>query len=84
MPHIASMGIYVVKADIMRELLIDKFATANDFGSEIIPGAVTDGKKVQVSRPSHSRRVALPARKSLHSHALSHNTTCCTNIAQVR
>ena len=47
MPHIASMGIYVVKASVMRELLIDKYPTANDFGSEIIPGAVKEGKKVQ-------------------------------------
>lgn len=47
MPHIASMGIYVVKASVMRELLMDAYATANDFGSEIIPGAVAMGKRVQ-------------------------------------
>ena len=47
MPHIASMGIYVVKASVMRELLLDAYATANDFGSEIIPGAVAMGKRVQ-------------------------------------
>jgi Nucleotidyl transferase len=47
MPHIASMGIYVVKASVMKELLISKYPTANDFGSEIIPGAVAEGKKVQ-------------------------------------
>ena len=47
MPHIASMGIYVVKASVMKELLLGTYPTANDFGSEIIPGAVKEGKRVQ-------------------------------------
>ena len=47
MPHIASMGIYVVKASVMKELLLGTYPTANDFGSEIIPGAVAEGKRVQ-------------------------------------
>jgi ADP-glucose pyrophosphorylase len=47
MPHIASMGIYVIKASVMRELLLNAYADANDFGSEIIPGAVAMGKRVQ-------------------------------------
>lgn len=47
MPHIASMGIYVVKASVMKELLLDVYPSANDFGSEIIPGAVKEGKHVQ-------------------------------------
>lgn len=47
MPHIASMGIYVVKADAMRKLLMDAYPNANDFGSEVIPGAVSQGMRVQ-------------------------------------
>ena len=47
MPHIASMGIYVVKADVMRKLLMSAYPSANDFGSEIIPGAVDLGMRVQ-------------------------------------
>jgi ADP-glucose pyrophosphorylase len=47
MPHIASMGIYVVKADVMRKLLMTAYPSANDFGSEIIPGAVDLGMRVQ-------------------------------------
>jgi hypothetical protein len=50
MPHIASMGIYVVKADAMRQLLLESYPEANDFGSEVIPGAVGQGMKVQVCR----------------------------------
>lgn len=48
MPHIASMGIYVVKADAMRKLLMEAYPNANDFGSEVIPGAVELGMRVQV------------------------------------
>lgn len=48
MPHIASMGIYVVKADAMRKLLSESCPNANDFGSEVIPGAVEEGMRVQV------------------------------------
>lgn len=47
LPHIASMGIYVVKAAAMRKLLIDLFPEADDFGSEVIPGAVGQGMRVQ-------------------------------------
>eukprot|EP00884_Botryococcus_braunii_P018213 jgi/Botrbrau1/5075/Bobra.37_1s0039.1 len=39
------MGIYVVKADVMHDLLMDKFKDANDFGSEVIPGSPADGKE---------------------------------------
>jgi glucose-1-phosphate adenylyltransferase len=46
-PHIASMGIYVIKASVMKELLLKAYVDANDFGSEIIPGAVAMGKRVQ-------------------------------------
>lgn len=48
MPHIASMGIYVVKAGAMRKLLSEAYPDANDFGSEVIPGAVELGMRVQV------------------------------------
>jgi len=47
MPHIASMGIYVVKAEAMRKLLMEAYPSANDFGSEVIPGAVSQGMRVQ-------------------------------------
>ncbi|EFH40143.1 hypothetical protein ARALYDRAFT_494882 [Arabidopsis lyrata subsp. lyrata] len=47
MPYIASMGIYVVSRDVMLELLRDKFPGANDFGSEVIPGATSLGLRVQ-------------------------------------
>ncbi|THG05746.1 glucose-1-phosphate adenylyltransferase small subunit 2, chloroplastic-like [Camellia sinensis] len=47
MPFIASMGIYVVSKDVMINLLAEKFPGANDFGSEIIPGATSIGMRVQ-------------------------------------
>lgn len=43
MPYIASMGIYVVGKDVMTNLLRDQFPGANDFGSEVIPGATSIG-----------------------------------------
>ena len=46
-PFIASMGIYVFKASAMLELLEMHFPHANDFGSEIIPGAKDMGLNVQ-------------------------------------
>jgi glucose-1-phosphate adenylyltransferase len=46
-PYIASMGIYVCKASAMKELLTESYRTEHDFGSDIIPGACADGKKVQ-------------------------------------
>lgn len=47
MPYIASMGIYVVSKDAMLKLLRDQFPQANDFGSEVIPGATSVGMAVQ-------------------------------------
>eukprot|EP01025_Chloroclados_australasicus_P040827 TRINITY_DN428_c0_g3_i1.p1 TRINITY_DN428_c0_g3~~TRINITY_DN428_c0_g3_i1.p1 ORF type:complete len:244 (-),score=31.65 TRINITY_DN428_c0_g3_i1:341-1072(-) len=47
MPHIASMGIYVVKVEAMKKLLLDLYPEANDFGSGGIPGAVGQGMRVQ-------------------------------------
>lgn len=45
-PYIASMGVYVFKADILFKLLKWRYPTSNDFGSEIIPSAV-DEQNVQ-------------------------------------
>lgn len=42
------MGIYVVSKDAMIKLLRDDFPQANDFGSEVIPGATSLGMKVKV------------------------------------
>ena len=46
MPYIASMGIYVISKDVMLNLLRDQFPGANDFGSEVIPGATSIGMRV--------------------------------------
>jgi glucose-1-phosphate adenylyltransferase len=48
MPYIASMGIYVVSKHVMLDLLRDKFPGANDFGSEVIPGATELGMRVRI------------------------------------
>jgi ADP-glucose pyrophosphorylase len=49
MPFIASMGIYVLKASAIKELLTQHFPTKHDFGSDIIPGAKDLGMKIQVT-----------------------------------
>lgn len=46
MPFIASMGIYVFSKNVMLDLLREKFPKANDFGSEVIPGATSIGLRV--------------------------------------
>lgn len=46
MPFLASMGIYVIKGALLKELL-DSEADANDFGSEVIPMAKEKGHKIQ-------------------------------------
>ncbi|KAF2292483.1 hypothetical protein GH714_023507 [Hevea brasiliensis] len=48
MPYIASMGIYVVSKNAMLDLLREKFPGANDFGSEVIPGATSIGMRVSI------------------------------------
>lgn len=48
LPYIASMGIYVVSKNVMLDLLREKFPGANDFGSEVIPGATSIGMRVCV------------------------------------
>ena len=47
MPYIASMGIYVVSKEAMISLLRNDFPEANDFGSEVIPGATAMGMNVR-------------------------------------
>lgn len=49
MPYIASMGIYVLKASAIAELLTKHFPDGHDFGSEIIPGAKDMGFNIQVA-----------------------------------
>lgn len=46
-PYIASMGIYVMKASALKEMLEVHMPDANDFGNEIIPGARQMGYKIQ-------------------------------------
>ncbi|XP_057957065.1 inactive glucose-1-phosphate adenylyltransferase small subunit 2, chloroplastic [Malania oleifera] len=45
--NFASMGIYVINRDTMTKLLTEYFPRANDFKSEVIPGAISSGMKVQ-------------------------------------
>lgn len=47
LPYIASMGIYVISKDAMIRMLAEDFPEANDFGSEVIPGACDKGAKVR-------------------------------------
>lgn len=51
LPYIASMGIYVISRDAMLQLLRTEFPEANDFGSEVIPGATEKGMKVGEAVP---------------------------------
>ena len=39
-PFLASMGIYVFRKDVLRQLLVDEMPKAADFGKEIIPEAL--------------------------------------------
>lgn len=43
-----SMGIYVIKRDIMIKLLEQVLPKANDFRSEVIQGAISMGMKVRI------------------------------------
>ncbi|XXG44604.1 hypothetical protein AAC387_Pa01g4359 [Persea americana] len=45
--YLGSMGIYVIKRDVMMKLLTEYFPKANDFLSEVIAGAISMGMKVQ-------------------------------------
>ncbi|KAL5583588.1 hypothetical protein UlMin_016030 [Ulmus minor] len=42
-----SMGIYLINKDTMKKLVHEDFPNANDLKSEVIPGAVSSGMKVQ-------------------------------------
>ncbi|KAK6914429.1 Nucleotidyl transferase domain [Dillenia turbinata] len=42
---LASLGIYVINSNVMRKLL-EEMPNANDFGKEVIPGAISRGMKV--------------------------------------
>lgn len=42
----ASMGIYVISKEVMVKILREDFPWANDFRSEVIPGAISLGMKV--------------------------------------
>lgn len=46
LPYIASMGIYVISKEALIRFLSQDFTSANDFGSEVIPGACAKGSKV--------------------------------------
>lgn len=46
-PYIASMGIYVMKAEALKDLLLEQMPEGHDFGNEIIPEARKKGYKVQ-------------------------------------
>jgi glucose-1-phosphate adenylyltransferase len=41
------MGIYVMKASALKQLLQDDLPEANDFGNEIIPAAKDAGMRIQ-------------------------------------
>ncbi|KAL4631768.1 hypothetical protein ACB092_04G002400 [Castanea dentata] len=43
----SSMGIYLINKDTVVKLLREHFPKANDFASEVIPGAISIGMKVQ-------------------------------------
>ncbi|MFS8031047.1 putative glucose-1-phosphate adenylyltransferase [Helianthus anomalus] len=48
MPIIATMGIDVSSKNVMLDLLREKFTKANDFGSDVIPGATSIGLRVSI------------------------------------
>lgn len=47
--NLSSMGIYLINRDIMVQLLKEHFSKANDFTSEVIPGAISIGMKVRLT-----------------------------------
>ncbi|KAJ0092456.1 hypothetical protein Patl1_27121 [Pistacia atlantica] len=47
---ISSMGIYLINRDVMARLVNEHFPEANDFGYELIPGAISIGMKVKAYR----------------------------------
>ena len=59
MPYIASMGIYVISKDAMLRMLGSDFPDANDFGSEVIPGACAKGAKVGFPKAARGDRMTV-------------------------
>ena len=51
------MGIYVMQAKALKELLVNKMPDADDFGNEIIPGAKDAGYHVQVRAGGQGCRI---------------------------
>ncbi|XP_068666562.1 inactive glucose-1-phosphate adenylyltransferase small subunit 2, chloroplastic-like [Aristolochia californica] len=45
--YMGSMGIYVIKRDVMMKLLTELFPKAKDFGNDVISGAISMGLKVE-------------------------------------
>ena len=48
--YLGSMGIYVIKRDVMMKLLTECFSKANDFLSEVIAGAISPRNSYRFSR----------------------------------
>jgi glucose-1-phosphate adenylyltransferase len=68
MPYIASMGIYVVSKEAMISLLRNDFPEANDFGSEVIPGATKLGMNVRTrSQAFYSLMCTVQCGSSIHA-----------------
>ncbi|KAL5782058.1 hypothetical protein ACOSP7_007087 [Xanthoceras sorbifolium] len=45
--NVSSTGIYLINRDAMSKLVKEYFPGANDFGSELIPGAISIGMKIE-------------------------------------
>ncbi|KAG9445795.1 hypothetical protein H6P81_011923 [Aristolochia fimbriata] len=45
--YVGSMGMYVIKRDVLIKLLTELFPNAVDFGNDVIPGAISVGLKVE-------------------------------------
>jgi NDP-sugar pyrophosphorylase family protein len=69
-PYIASMGIYVMTANVLKELLENHMPTANDFGNEVIPEARKMGYPVQVGKGTAAWSSRLTSMRALAWHQL--------------
>jgi hypothetical protein len=76
-PYIASMGIYVMTATALKELLEEHMPDANDFGNEVIPGARKLGYPVQVMMGTPGGGGSLQ-----HNRALQQKQVCCAHSAR--
>jgi hypothetical protein len=80
LPYIASMGIYVISRDAMLKLLREDFIGANDFGSEVIPGATEKGMKVSARNGTLSAILRLEGILERHTEkrdVRSNTSWCC-------